>query len=162
MWPNWATRLIVAILGGGIVGGINGDTGCGQAARSTSSVELLGCGLCVAWLAAPKWERAAACDVMARDCLAARHRRVLTAQGARPVHLPSIFLPTPNSTSITSRGWCIGDIPGKMPADIRSFFGGGAKASQGSQSSQKKDEVCSASLRLAAAARLQPRTDRQS
>ncbi|KAK7192528.1 hypothetical protein DPSP01_008832 [Paraphaeosphaeria sporulosa] len=27
-----------------------------------------------------------------------------------------------------------------MPADIRSFFGGGAKASQGSQGSQKKDE----------------------
>jgi len=30
-----------------------------------------------------------------------------------------------------------------MPADIRSFFGGGPpKASQGSQGSQKKDEVC--------------------
>jgi len=29
-----------------------------------------------------------------------------------------------------------------MPADIRSFFGGGAaRASQGSQGSQKKDEV---------------------
>lgn len=28
-----------------------------------------------------------------------------------------------------------------MPADIRSFFGGGAKASQGSQGSQKKEEV---------------------
>jgi hypothetical protein len=29
-----------------------------------------------------------------------------------------------------------------MPADIRNFFGGGARASQGSQGSQKKDEVC--------------------
>ena len=33
-----------------------------------------------------------------------------------------------------------------MPTDIRSFFGGGGggggKASQGSQGSQKKDEVC--------------------
>ena len=27
-----------------------------------------------------------------------------------------------------------------MPADIRSFFGGGARASQGSQGSQKKEE----------------------
>jgi replication factor C subunit 1 len=30
-----------------------------------------------------------------------------------------------------------------MPADIRSFFGGGPpKASQGSEGSAKKDEVC--------------------
>jgi hypothetical protein len=29
-----------------------------------------------------------------------------------------------------------------MPADIRSFFGGGPKVSQGSQDKPKKDEVC--------------------
>jgi hypothetical protein len=35
-----------------------------------------------------------------------------------------------------------------MPADIRSFFGGGPKASQGSQDKPKKDEVCSLCVQL--------------
>jgi hypothetical protein len=36
-----------------------------------------------------------------------------------------------------------------MPADIRSFFGGGPKASQGSQDKPKKDEVCLSLVRMA-------------
>ena len=44
-----------------------------------------------------------------------------------------------------------------MPADIRSFFGGGPKASQGSQSSQKKDEVCWNALRSSGVYHANPR-----
>jgi hypothetical protein len=36
-----------------------------------------------------------------------------------------------------------------MPADIRSFFGGGPKVSQGSQDKPKKDEVCLSLVRMA-------------
>jgi hypothetical protein len=36
-----------------------------------------------------------------------------------------------------------------MPADIRSFFGGGPKLSQGSQDKPKKDEVCLSLVQLA-------------
>lgn len=109
--------------------------------------QLRACGWCVARLAAPKWERAAARDVMARDCLA-RHRRVLGASSACPIHLrlpsPAHTTPTPLVPCLRRRLCCNCQTrytAGTMPADIRSFFGGGAKASQGSQGSQKKDEV---------------------
>jgi hypothetical protein len=36
-----------------------------------------------------------------------------------------------------------------MPADIRSFFGGGPKVSQGSQDKPKKDEVCLSLVQMA-------------
>ena len=42
----------------------------------------------------------------------------------------------------------------EMPADIRSFFGGGPKASQGSQDTPKKDEVCSLCAQPAARIRM--------
>ncbi|KAL5433878.1 hypothetical protein PMIN06_011557 [Paraphaeosphaeria minitans] len=84
---------------------------------------------------------------MSRDCVV-RHRRALGAFSICPIHLriPSTLAHNAHAARPAVVGAApvaiarFGDIAAKMPADIRSFFGGGAKASHASQGSQQKDE----------------------